>query len=135
MVNYIVRKDFEIILFEVQDVKLEVNIKNEIVWLSLEQMAKLFKRDRTVILKHINNIFREQELLKLEVCAKFAHTSKHVSNLNSTQTRQLDFYNLDVINVVLFGMTTKEWKDNNFNLNANMIENNICQKDRLEKLN
>lgn len=52
----------EIILFEGQDVKLEVNMKDDTVWLSLEQMSKLFKRDRTVILRHINNIFKEHEL-------------------------------------------------------------------------
>ena len=65
----------EIILFENQDVKLEVNMKDETVWLSLEQMAKLFGRDRTVITRHINNIFKDDELDKNEVCAKFAHTT------------------------------------------------------------
>lgn len=48
----------EIILFENQKVKLEVNVKDETVWLSLEQLAKLFDRDRTVIKRHINNIFK-----------------------------------------------------------------------------
>ena len=48
----------EIILFENQKVKLEVNMKDETVWLSLEQMAKLFDRDRTVIKRHINNVFK-----------------------------------------------------------------------------
>lgn len=67
----------EIIIFENQDVKLEVNMKDETVWLSLEQMTKLFDRDRTVIIRHINNILKDQELNKEEVCAKFAHTSKH----------------------------------------------------------
>ena len=46
----------EIILFENQNVKLEVNMKDETVWLSLEKMAKLFDRDRTVIKRYINNI-------------------------------------------------------------------------------
>lgn len=48
----------EIILFENQKVKLEVNVKDETVWLSLEQLAKLFDRDRIVIKRHINNIFK-----------------------------------------------------------------------------
>ena len=52
----------EIILFENQNVKLEVNMKDETVWLSLEQMAKLFDRDRTVITRHINNILKNDEL-------------------------------------------------------------------------
>lgn len=68
---------YEIILFENQNVKLEVNLKDETVWLSLEQMAELFERDRTVITRRINNIFKSQELNRQEVCAKFAHTTEH----------------------------------------------------------
>lgn len=48
----------EIVIFENQSVKLEVNMKDETVWLSLAQIAKLFDRDRTVITRHINNIFK-----------------------------------------------------------------------------
>ena len=54
----------EIVLFKNQNVKLEVNMKDETVWLSLDQMAKLFGRDRTVITRHINNIFNDKELEK-----------------------------------------------------------------------
>ena len=46
----------EIVLFENQDVKLEVNMKDETVWLSLEQMTKLFDRDKSVISRHIKNM-------------------------------------------------------------------------------
>ena len=49
----------EIILFEEQNIKLEVNMKDETVWLSINQMVELFKRDRTVINRHINKIFDE----------------------------------------------------------------------------
>ena len=87
----------EIIIFENQEVKLEVNIKDETVWLSIEQMAKLFGRDRTVITRHINNIFKDDELNKNEVCAIFAHTTKHGALSDRTQTRELDYYNLDMI--------------------------------------
>lgn len=69
----------EIILFENQNVKLEVNMKDETVWLNIEQISKLFDRDRTVITKHINNIFKEKELEKGEVVAKFAHTTEQSS--------------------------------------------------------
>ena len=55
----------EIVIFENQEVKLEVNVKDETVWLSLDQMAKLFDRDRTVITRHINNIFKTEELDKI----------------------------------------------------------------------
>ena len=87
----------EIILFENQKVKLEVNMKDETVWLSLEQLATLFDRDRTVIKRHINNIFKEEELDANEVCAKFAHTTAHGALASKTQTREIDYYNLDVI--------------------------------------
>ena len=66
----------EIILFENQTVKLKINMKDETVWLSLEQMAKLFDRDRAVIASHINNVFKDNELNKNEVCAKFTHTTQ-----------------------------------------------------------
>lgn len=65
-------KKNEIILFENQGVKLEVNLKDETVWLNLEQMTKLFKRDKSVISRHISNIFKEQELDKNSTVANFA---------------------------------------------------------------
>lgn len=97
----------EIIIFENQEVKLEVNMKDETVWLSLEQMSKLFDRDRTVITRHINNIFKEKELYKEEVCAKFAHTTAHGALSDKTQTRKLDYYNLDVIISVGYRVKSK----------------------------
>ena len=98
----------EIILFENQGVKLEVNMKDDTVWLSLEQMAELFGRDRTVITRHINNIFKENELDKREVCAKFAHTTEHGALVGKTQTRELDYYNLDVIISVGYRVKSKK---------------------------
>ena len=97
----------EIILFENQNVKLEVNMKDETVWLSLEQMAKLFDRDRTVIKRHINNVFKEKELNEKEVCAKFAHTTIHGAITNKTQTREIDYYNLDMIISVGYRVKSK----------------------------
>ena len=66
----------EIILFENQKVKLEVNMQDETVWLNTEQMAKLFDRDYKPIRNHINNILKE-ELKGEEVVAKFANTTEH----------------------------------------------------------
>ena len=66
----------EIIIFENQNVKLEVNMKDETVWLNAEQMAKLFGRDYKTIRKHINNALQE-ELSNELVIAKFANTTKH----------------------------------------------------------
>lgn len=64
-------KENEIILFENQCVKLEVNLKDETVWLTQTQMAELFGKDRSVITRHIHNVFKEKELEKKQ-CAKNA---------------------------------------------------------------
>lgn len=100
-------RENKIILFENQEVKLEVNMKDETVWLSLEQMAELFSRDRTVIVRHINNIFKDNELDKNEVCAKFAHTTKHGAISDKSQTRELIYYNLDMIISVGYRVKSK----------------------------
>ncbi len=65
----------EIMLFENQDVKLEVNVKDETVWLSLDQMSKLFERDKSVISRHIKNALNE-ELEGISTVAKFATVQK-----------------------------------------------------------
>lgn len=128
----------EIILFENQEVKLEVNIKEETVWLSLEQIAMLFNRDRTVINRHINNIFKENELNKNEVCAKFAHTTKHGYIKDKNQTRDLDYYNLDVIISVGYrvksknGIIFRKWA--NKILKDYMIKGYAINNKRLEYL-
>jgi len=97
----------EIIIFENQEVKLEVNMKDETAWLSLDQMSKLFGRDRTVILRHVNNIFKEKELEKEMVCAKFTHTTIHGAISSKTQTRELEYYNLDMIISVGYRVKSK----------------------------
>ena len=89
-------KNNEIILFENQGVKLEVNLKDEIVWLNLEQMAELFGRDKSVISRHIKNALSE-ELDGEMVIAKFATTTKHGAIEGKTQTHLVDYYNLDTI--------------------------------------
>lgn len=98
----------EIIIFEDQNIKLEVNMKDETVWLTLDQMSKLFERDRTVISRHINNILKNHELDKTEVCAKFAHTTEHGAIQGKTQTRKLNYYNLDMIISVGYRINSKK---------------------------
>jgi len=78
----------EIILFGNQNVKLEVNMRDEMVWLTQEQMAKLFGKDRTVITRHINNIFKDGELEEKSNVQKM-----HFANSD----RPVSLYNLDVI--------------------------------------
>ena len=81
----------EIILFENQGVKLEVNLKDETVWLNREQLAKLFDRDIKTIGKHINNALKEELSEDNAVVAKFATTAK------DGKTYQVEHYNLDMI--------------------------------------
>ncbi len=127
-----------IILFENQNVKLEVNMKDETVWLTQEQMATLFDRDRTVITRHINNIFNEGELVKNEVCAKFAHTTKHGALKDKTQTRELEYYNLDMIISVGYrvksrnGIIFRKWATNV--LKDYMVKGYAVNQKRLEYL-
>ena len=74
----------EIVLFENQDVKLEVNLQDETVWLNANQMSKLFDRDSKTIRKHINNALNEE--LDNSVVAKFATTAK------DGKTYQVEYY-------------------------------------------
>jgi len=71
------QENSNILIYQTQDgkVKIETQFENETVWLSIEQIAELFQRDRSVISKHLRNIFKENELVKELVCAKFVHTT------------------------------------------------------------
>lgn len=77
--------------------EIDVRIDKDTVWLSRQQLANLFNRDRTVISRHISNIFKEGELDKDVVCAKFAHATKHGAIKGKEQQTETEFYNLDVI--------------------------------------
>lgn len=83
----------EILIYTTEDglAKIETTFDGDTVWLSIDQMAELFQRDRSVIGKHIRNIFKEGELIKESVWAKFAYTATDGKVYN------VDFYNLDVI--------------------------------------
>ena len=96
----------EIVLFENQGVKLEVNLKDETVWLSTEQMAKLFDRDYKTINKHIKNAL-EEELANQVVVAKFANTTKHGAIKDKTQAHFINYYNLDMIISVGYRVKSK----------------------------
>ena len=97
----------EIIIFENQNVKLEVNMKDETVWLNREQMAKLFDRDVKTIGKHINNALNE-ELKDEVVVAKFATTTKHGAIEGKTQTKEVEYYNLDMIISIGYRVNSKK---------------------------
>ncbi|MCL1856570.1 MAG: virulence RhuM family protein [Kiritimatiellaeota bacterium] len=98
----------EIVLYQPDSaLKLEVRLENETVWLSQAQMAELFGRDRTVIGRHIRNIFAEGELEVKAVCANFAHTTQHGAMPDNTQTANFVAYNLDVIISVGYRVKSK----------------------------
>lgn len=92
----------EIVLFDNQDIKLEVNMKDETVWLSADQMAKLFDRDYKTIRKHINNALKEE--LDNSTVAKFATVQKEGSR---DVARNIDYYNLDMIISVGYRVKSK----------------------------
>lgn len=92
----------EIIIFENQNVKLEVNMKDETVWLNREQIAKLFDRDIKTIGKHINNALKEE--LDKSTVANFATVQKEG---NREVTRQIEYYNLDMIISVGYRVKSK----------------------------
>jgi len=78
-------------------VKVEIFLHNENIWLTQAKIAELFNVNRTVITKHIKNIFESSELVENRVCANFAHTTKHGAIKGKTQTQAVKFYNLDAI--------------------------------------
>jgi hypothetical protein len=92
-------KNNSLIIYQTEDgkIKIETHFENETVWLSIEQIAELFQRDRTVITRHIRNIFKEDELTEEVVSAKFALTTQHGAIKGKLQTKSVKHFNLDVI--------------------------------------
>ena len=99
----------KIIIYQTEDgqTQIDVRLENETVWLTQAQMAELFQKDRTVITRHINNVFKEGELEKEEVCAKFAHTTRHGALTGKTQMQETVLYNLDVVISVGYRVKSK----------------------------
>ena len=89
----------QIILYQTQDGenKIEVTLANDTVWLTADQMAELFQRNKSTISRHVRNIFEEGELNKDMVVAKYATTSQHGAIEGKEQTHLVDYYNLDMI--------------------------------------
>ncbi len=94
-------KKNEIILFENQGVKLEVNLKDETVWLTQKQMAELFDKDRRTITRHIQNIYKDEELDENTVCSFFEHTAE------DGKKYKVQYYNLDMIISVGYRVNSK----------------------------
>jgi hypothetical protein len=96
-------KDNQLTLYRSQDgsVQLEVKLEKETIWLTQKQMANLFQTERSVVTKHLRNVFSTGELDKGSVCAKFAHTAE------DGKTYQAQFYNLDAVISVGYGVNSK----------------------------
>lgn len=115
-------KHGEVIIYTSDDgvTKINVNLHDETVWLSLDQMAELFQRDKSTISRHIKNIFTEGELQEHSVVAKFATTAA------DGKIYQVDYYNLDVI--ISVGYRVKSLAGTRFRIWANSILKEYIKK-------
>ena len=106
------KKTNEIVLFETEDrsITLSVPVEQETVWLTQAQMTELFKVDRTVITRHVNNVFKEQELIKESNVQKM-----HIANSD----KPVQFYSLEVI--ISVGYRVKSQRGVEFRQWANKI--------------
>ena len=112
----IVEPTNSIVIYQTNDgeTSIDVKLQDETVWLSQAQMAELFQKDRTVIGRHINNIFKEGELERDTTCAKFAHVGS-----DCDQQYVTTLYNLDVI--ISVGYRAKSKRGTQFRIWANKI--------------
>lgn len=123
-----------IIMYTTEDglTKIETTFDGDTVWLSIDQMAELFQRDRSVIGKHVRNIFKEGELKKESVWAKFAYTAA------DGKVYDVDYYNLDVI--ISVGYRVKSQRGTQFRIWASGVLKEYMKKgfalddDRLKRL-
>ena len=107
----------EIILYQSDNsIRLEVRVEDETVWLSLNQMSKLFDRDKSVISRHITNIFKEEELVMKSTVANFATVQMEGDR---TVERDVEYFNLDVI--ISVGYRVKSKRGTQFRQWANRV--------------
>ncbi len=125
----------EITIFETKDkaISIPVNVSSDTVWLSLDQMASLFQRDKSTVSRHISNVFKEGELFREAVVAKYATTAA------DGKTYQVDCFNLDVIISVGYrvksqrGIEFRQWA--NKILKDYILQGYAVNQKRLEVLN
>ena len=111
----------QIVIYKTNDgqTAIDVRLENDTVWLTQAQMAQLFQKDRTVIGRHIRNVFREGELDEKVVCANFAHTTQHGAIKGKQQRQEVVLYNLDVI--ISVGYRVKSQRGVQFRQWANRV--------------
>ena len=115
----------EIVIYQTDDglTKINVNMKDETVWLSLEQMAELFQRDKSTISRHIKNVFEDGELVRESTVAKFATVQ---TEGNRSVSRDIEYYNLDVI--ISVGYRVKSLRGTQFRIWASSILKEYMKK-------
>ena len=98
--------DNQIVIYQTDDgqTRVDVRMENETVWLTQAQMAELFQTDRTSIVRHINNIYKIEELEREATCAKIAQVQIEG---NRKVTRQVPYFNLDMIISVGYRVNSK----------------------------
>lgn len=108
----------EIVIYQTKDGKTSIDVKleNETVWLNQAQMAELYQTDRTSIVKHVNNIYKSEELEKDSTCAKIAQVQMEG---NRTIKRHIIYYNLDMI--ISVGYRVNSMRGTQFRIWANKI--------------
>ena len=112
----------EMIIYQTEDglTKVNVTFDADTVWLSLDQMAELFQRDKSVVSRHIRNIFSEGELIRDSVVAKNATTAA------DGKIYQVEYYNLDVI--ISVGYRVKSQRGVQFRIWASKIIKEYMKK-------
>lgn len=108
----------KIVIYQTKDGKTSIDVKleNETVWLNQAQMAELFQTDRTSIVKHVNNIYKSEELEKDSTCAKIAQVQMEG---NRTIKRHIIYYNLDMI--ISVGYRVNSMRGTQFRIWANKV--------------
>ena len=106
MDNKLIGTENNIVFYEDEnnDIKVEVKLLGEDVWLNTKALSELFKIDRSGIIKHINDIYKDDELSKDSTYAKIAQVQKE---RNRNVSRKIDYYNLDMIISVGFRVNSK----------------------------
>ena len=100
----------ELLIYQSKDGEIELKSDSKIdtIWANKAQIAQIFGIDRSVVSRHIKNIFTDKELDEKVVCANFAQTTAHGAIKDKTQTRQLEYYNLDIILAVGYRVNSKQ---------------------------
>lgn len=127
------------IIYQSDDgVKLDVRLENKTVWLNQDKIASLFNKSKSTIVEHISNIFKEGELDEKVVVRNFRITTQHGAMAGKTQSKEVKFYNLDVIISVGYrvksiqGTRFRQWATER--LNESIVKGFTMDDERLKNL-